>query len=41
MTSVRGFRTYIGLTGVDEVSLHPHLPTFHLHHKASSIGEVS
>lgn len=29
---------HIGLTGADEMSLHPHLPTRHLHHKASSIG---
>ncbi len=29
---------HIGLTGSDEMSLHPHLPTRHLHHKSSSIG---
>jgi stalled ribosome rescue protein Dom34 len=29
---------HIGLTGTDEVTLHPHLPTLHLHHKANSIG---
>jgi stalled ribosome rescue protein Dom34 len=29
---------HIGLTGDDEVTLHPHLPTKHLHHKANSIG---
>lgn len=29
---------HIGLTGADEVTLHPHLPTRHLHHKANSIG---
>jgi stalled ribosome rescue protein Dom34 len=29
---------HIGLTGDDEISLHPHLPTRHLHHKANSIG---
>jgi stalled ribosome rescue protein Dom34 len=29
---------HIGLTGDDEVTLHPHLQTNHLHHKANSIG---
>ena len=29
---------HIGLLGDDEVTLHPHLPTRHLHHKANSIG---
>ena len=29
---------HVGLTGADEVTLHPHLPTRHLHHKANSIG---
>jgi stalled ribosome rescue protein Dom34 len=29
---------HVGLTGSDEVTLHPHLPTKHLHHKANSIG---
>jgi stalled ribosome rescue protein Dom34 len=29
---------HIGLTGEDEMVLHPHLPTRHLHHKANSIG---
>src|SRR5690242_14862079 len=29
---------HIGLTGADEVTLHPHLQTKHLHHKANSIG---
>jgi stalled ribosome rescue protein Dom34 len=29
---------HIGLTGEDEVTLHPHLQTKHLHHKANSIG---
>ena len=29
---------HIGLTGDDEIVLHPHLPTRHLHHKAGSIG---
>ena len=29
---------HVGLTGADEVTLHPHLPTRHLHHKASSLG---
>ena len=29
---------HIGLTGGDEVTLHPHLPTRHLHHKANSVG---
>jgi stalled ribosome rescue protein Dom34 len=29
---------HIGLSGEDEVVLHPHLQTQHLHHKANSIG---
>jgi stalled ribosome rescue protein Dom34 len=29
---------HIGLSGEDEVVLHPHMPTRHLHHKANSIG---
>jgi stalled ribosome rescue protein Dom34 len=29
---------HVGLTGSDEVTLHPHLPTKHLHHKANSTG---
>jgi len=29
---------HVGLTGADEVTLHPHLPTQHLHHKANSLG---
>lgn len=29
---------HLGLTGADEVTLHPHLPTRHLHHKANAIG---
>jgi stalled ribosome rescue protein Dom34 len=29
---------HIGLSGEDEVTLHPHLPTRHLHHKANVIG---
>lgn len=29
---------HLGLGGSDEVTLHPHLPTRHLHHKAGSIG---
>jgi hypothetical protein len=29
---------HIGLSGKDEVALHPHLPTRHIHHKANSIG---
>jgi stalled ribosome rescue protein Dom34 len=29
---------HIGLSGEDEMILHPHLPTRHLHHKANSIG---
>ncbi len=29
---------HIGLSGADEVALHPHLPTRHLHHKANSTG---
>ena len=29
---------HIGLSGEDEVIVHPHMPTKHLHHKANSIG---
>jgi len=29
---------HVGLTGSDELTLHPHLKTKHLHHKANSIG---
>jgi stalled ribosome rescue protein Dom34 len=29
---------HIGLSGDDEVVLHPHMPVRHLHHKANSIG---
>ncbi len=29
---------HLGLSGADEVALHPHLQTRHLHHKAGSIG---
>ncbi len=29
---------YVGITGVDEVVLHAHLSSEHLHHKANSIG---
>jgi len=29
---------HVGLSGGDEMILHPHLPTRHLHHKANSIG---
>jgi len=29
---------HLGLAGADEVTLHPHLPTRHLHHKANSTG---
>ncbi len=29
---------HIGLLGKDEIALHPHLPTRHLHHKANSVG---
>ena len=29
---------HIGLSGENEVIVHPHLPTKHLHHKANSIG---
>ncbi|MBV9562350.1 MAG: translational machinery protein [Bradyrhizobium sp.] len=29
---------HIGLSGADEIALHPHLPTRHLHHKAGSTG---
>jgi DNA-binding MurR/RpiR family transcriptional regulator len=29
---------HLGLTGDDEITLHPHLATQHLHHKANSVG---
>jgi stalled ribosome rescue protein Dom34 len=29
---------HLGRSGEDEIVLHPHLPTQHLHHKANSIG---
>jgi stalled ribosome rescue protein Dom34 len=29
---------HIGLSGEDELVLHSHMPTRHLHHKANSIG---
>lgn len=29
---------HLGLTGSDEVTLHPHLATRHLHHKANAVG---
>ena len=29
---------HIGLTGADELTLHPHLQTRHLHHKANALG---
>jgi hypothetical protein len=29
---------HLGLSGLDEVILHPHIPTRHIHHKANSIG---
>jgi stalled ribosome rescue protein Dom34 len=29
---------HVGLSGDDEMILHPRLPTRHLHHKANSIG---
>jgi hypothetical protein len=29
---------HIGLSGDDQLVLHPHIPTRHLHHKANSIG---
>jgi DNA-binding MurR/RpiR family transcriptional regulator len=29
---------HLGFSGQDEIVLHPHLPTRHLHHKANSIG---
>ena len=29
---------HLGLSGEDEMTLHPHLPTRHIHHKANSIG---
>lgn len=31
---------HLGLSGADEVALHPHLPTRHLHHKAGSVSGV-
>ncbi|MBH5392271.1 translational machinery protein, partial [Bradyrhizobium sp. CNPSo 4019] len=29
---------HFGLGGSDEITLHPHLATRHLHHKANAIG---
>jgi stalled ribosome rescue protein Dom34 len=29
---------HVGLSGEDEVILHPHTPTQHLHHKANTVG---
>jgi hypothetical protein len=29
---------HIGLSGADQIDLHPHLQTRHIHHKANSIG---
>lgn len=29
---------HFGLTGVDQLVVHPHNPTRHIHHKANSIG---
>lgn len=29
---------HLGLSGLDEVVLHPHMPTRHIHHKANSLG---
>jgi stalled ribosome rescue protein Dom34 len=29
---------HLGLTGDDEITLHPHLATRHLHHKANAVG---
>jgi len=29
---------HVGLSGEDELVLHPHMPTRHLHHKANSVG---
>ncbi len=29
---------HLGLSGEDEMTLHPQLPTRHIHHKANSIG---
>lgn len=29
---------HLGLSGLNEVVLHPHMPTRHIHHKANSIG---
>ena len=29
---------HVGLSGTDQLDLHPHLQTRHIHHKANSIG---
>ncbi len=29
---------HVGLSGTDQIDLHPHLQTRHIHHKANSIG---
>jgi len=29
---------HLGLSGAEEVTLHPEMPTRHIHHKANSIG---
>jgi hypothetical protein len=29
---------HLGLSGADEIILHPQMPTRHIHHKANSIG---
>ncbi|HEY8334060.1 MAG TPA: translational machinery protein [Tardiphaga sp.] len=29
---------HVGLSGADQIDLHPHLETRHIHHKASTIG---
>jgi stalled ribosome rescue protein Dom34 len=29
---------HVGLSGADQIDLHPHLQTRHIHHKANSIG---
>ena len=29
---------HLGLSGADEIVLHPQMPTRHIHHKANSIG---
>ncbi|WP_213771833.1 translational machinery protein [Bradyrhizobium sp. dw_78] len=29
---------HLGLSGTDEIVLHPHMPTRHIHHKANSIA---